>query len=202
MVSCGSFSSGGNASASPSAGEKGRKSVSQFPGSRLCRRRRRHTTRPPPSRRAAWISGTRSRSEVGLRRRGARGWEREGKCNAQPEVSPVPPPKRNPRSCLPCNSEGTHAPSLSPEIPASHTGKARSAGCSARSAARGPAPALAPRGRCPSPGQCERRAPAAASSFRGGRIPARCSRAPLARLGAPHLSTVTCRLRHQMSVLR
>lgn len=117
---------------------------------------------------------------MALRRRGARGGGREGKRNTQPEVSPVPPPKRNARSCLLCNSEGTHAPPLRPEVTASHTGQARASGCSARSAARRPAPALAPRGRCTSPGQCERdapaprrRCPAAASSFRGGRIPAR-----------------------------
>lgn len=35
--------------------------------------------------------------------RGARGGgDREGKCNTQSAVSPVRPPKRNPRSCLAC----------------------------------------------------------------------------------------------------
>lgn len=107
--------------------------------------------------------------------RGARGGgDREGKCNTQSAVSPVRPPKRNPRSCLACYSKGTHPPFLSPEVSASHMGKARPSGCRAGSAARRPVSALAPRGRCTSPGRCKRDAPAlrgicpaAARSFRG-----------------------------------
>lgn len=141
---------------------------------------------------------------------GARGAEREGKCNARPGESPVPPPKRNPRSRLPCNSERIHPPSLSPEITASHMGKARSSGFSARSAACRPVPALALHSRCPSPGQGERDAPAQWRRFpsRRQQLPRQadsspgCSRASPLGLRAPHLSSVTCRLRHQRSVLR
>lgn len=141
--------------------------------------------------------------------RGARGWKKEGKCNTPPGESPVRPPKRNPRSRLPCNSTEIHPPSLSPEITASHMGQARASGFSARSAARRPVPALAARGRCPCPGQCEpdaparrRRCPSRRQQLPRRAIPARAAAARPARLRVLHLGSVTCRLRHQRSVLR
>lgn len=75
-------------------------------------------------------------------------------------MSPVRPQRGNPSSCLACNSEGTHRPFISPEVSAPHMGKARSPGFSAGSAARSPVAALAPGGRCTSPGRCKRAAPA------------------------------------------
>lgn len=153
----------GKANASASAGERERKSLFKLCRCRRGRCRRRSPPRRLPSRRAAWVPGTRSRFEVGASAppgRGARGGEREGKCSTRAGVSPVRPPRRNPRSCLACNSGGTHPPCLSPEVGASHMGTARCSGSGAGSAARSPVSAPAPGGRCTSPGQCRRDAPA------------------------------------------
>lgn len=153
----------GKANASASAGERERKSLFKLCRCRRGRCRRRSPPRRLPSRRAAWVPGTPSRFEVGASAppgRGARGGEREGKCSTRAGVSPVRPPRRNPRSCLACNSGGTHPPCLSPEVGASHMGTARCSGSGAGSAARSPVSAPAPGGRCTSPGQCRRDAPA------------------------------------------
>lgn len=152
MISCG-FLIWGNPNASPSACERKRKSF--FFSNCLALGFASAAASARPFAGCLPLSSLdpgqpKSRLEVGF---SALGWEREGKCNTKPGESPVRPPKRNPRSRLPCNSKGIHPNCSLPEITAWHMGKARSAGFSARSAARRPVPELAPHGRCPNPGQ-------------------------------------------------
>lgn len=116
--------------------------------------------------------------------RGARGWKREGKCKPQLGESSVPPRKRNPRSCLPSNSKETRPPSPFSGKHCLAPGRRQflrlhcSAGClqtcpCARAVPQVQVPGQVLTGTSELSGGA---AGAAASSFRGGRIPSQgCS---------------------------
>lgn len=200
----------GKANASASAGERERKSLFKLCRCRRGRCRRRSPPRRLPSRRAAWVPGTRSRFEVGLRRR--RAGERaagRGKESAAPgrgcPLSVRPGETQDPvlratlegltrPACLPKSAPRTWAQPVAPaRLPAAPSPRRRpAAGARPRASAGGTRP------RC---GGSVQLLPAAPEARRAGSSSG-CGRAFSLRLCALHLSRVTCRPRHQMSVLR
>lgn len=152
--------------------------------------------------------------EVGLRRQARAHAGGRGKESAKPRWgSPLSLQGKDTQDLAFLPTLETHPPplSLSPEITALHLGEDSSSGFTALPAACRPAPSShrtagarprasvngnlrAQRRRCRSSGeQLPRQA---------GSIPGLQPGASLLRLRAPYLTSVTCRLRHQMSVLR
>lgn len=217
MISCGSFSFGGNANASPSACERERMSLFKFSCSVLCCRRRRRrrrgsvqTTCLLPCRGAASIPGTHSICEVGS----ALGWVARG----VGEVRKVGSQLRSPLSLdrgetqdfayFFSNSKETHPPCHPKSAPCTWTETVPQAS----GLLRLPEDLLV---------SSERSAgafPKSSGTLRAQRRRWGLSREPLGRqadcilelqpgesplgLHGPYLTSVTCRLRHQMSVLR
>lgn len=203
MIPCGSFSFG-KTGMPPLQRVRGRgKSLFQFSCSALP---------PPPDhsplppRGAARIVRTPNAASkwASAPGRGARGREREGKCNAQPGMSPVPPPKGNSRSCLPYNSTKDSpalARSLSPpkSLPRTRAQAAPPASARARLPAARPRrtagahPRASARGMLRAPGGAARPPPAApaAAGFQPRLQPR--ARAPIPRSTPQqcHLQTQT-----------